>query len=214
MTQAAPRLVTEGTATVSLVAGLDLLTTRERHADELAQDLAAALTARGGTAVTVATHWARLEEFRHVAVSVECRGLDAGDFFTTLLEAAGDQGDAERFGLIVDDLYAGSADVRDQVAGAVAAHRERASGRVVVFPGSRALTGTLSVGALLGTSAIEQVRILAAGDAELDTLLITRDFVRPRWVDGALVLDTQPAGGDTLVPFETPTPTPCCANHL
>jgi hypothetical protein len=38
-----------------------------------------------------------------------------------------------------------------------------------------------------------------------------RDHARPRSVDGESVLDA-PAGG-TLVPFETPNPTPCCADH-
>ena len=37
----------------------------------------------------------------------------------------------------------------------------------------------------------------------------TRDFVRPVWRDGRLVLLVQPAADDTVVPFENPAPTPC-----
>ncbi|MGC0429432.1 hypothetical protein RKD32_005787 [Streptomyces sp. SAI-195] len=46
-----------------------------------------------------------------------------------------------------------------------------------------------------------------------DTRLVTRDHVRPHWQDGRLVLAAMPAVGGTLVPFEDPDPTPCCADH-
>ncbi|MFE9727753.1 hypothetical protein ACFYQ5_30350 [Streptomyces sp. NPDC005794] len=43
--------------------------------------------------------------------------------------------------------------------------------------------------------------------------MVTREFVRPQWRDGELVLAAMPAVGGTLVPFEVPDPTPCCADH-
>ncbi len=71
----------------------------------------------------------------------------------------------------------------------------------------------MSVLQLLTQSSIDRVRVLAAGDADLDMVVVTRDHVRPIWSGGQLVLSTQTAVGGTLVPFETPDPTPCCAEH-
>lgn len=81
--------------------------------------------------------------------------------------------------------------LRAPLAAVVAAHARRRGGRVATFPGDAALTGTVPA-----------------------TPLRTRDFLRPRWHAGELVLDVQPAAGGTLVPFETPHPTPCCADHV
>ncbi|WP_337191951.1 hypothetical protein [Streptomyces sp. HUCO-GS316] len=46
-----------------------------------------------------------------------------------------------------------------------------------------------------------------------DTRLVTGNHVRPQWQNGELVLAAMPAAGGTLVPFEVPYPTPCCADH-
>lgn len=86
--------------------------------------------------------------------------------------------------------------------------------RAVVFPGAEALTGVVTVADVLAKSAIERVLLLGGGgtppaDQEIDT----RDFVRPLWMDGALTLVVQPASESRLVPFESPSPTPCCADH-
>ncbi|GAA4813541.1 hypothetical protein [Streptomyces ziwulingensis] len=88
------------------------------------------------------------------------------------------------------------------------------AGRAVLFPGAARLTGTLTVAEVLERSAIERVRVLGTPDAPgPGTRLNTREFVRPRWEDGELVLAAMPAAGSTLVPFEDPAPTPCCADH-
>ncbi|MFF2327874.1 MULTISPECIES: hypothetical protein [unclassified Streptomyces] len=88
------------------------------------------------------------------------------------------------------------------------------AGRAVLYPGADALTGTLTVAELVSRSVIERVQVLGAADAPTpDTLLVTREFVRPRWQNGELVLAAMPATGGTLVPFEVPDPTPCCADH-
>jgi len=83
----------------------------------------------------------------------------------------------------------------------------------VHYPGVASLVQTLTVQEVLERSAVDRVRVLTAGDAPPDARIVTRGHVRPTWVDGELVLLTQPALGGTLVPFESPTPTPCCTDH-
>ncbi|MFI9819455.1 hypothetical protein ACIHFC_03105 [Streptomyces sp. NPDC052013] len=88
------------------------------------------------------------------------------------------------------------------------------SGRAVLYPGAADLTGTLTVAQVLARSAIDRVRVLGTRDAPDPSVpLVTREFVRPQWEGGALVLAAMPAVGGTLVPFEDPDPTPCCADH-
>ncbi|MEV5699221.1 hypothetical protein AB0L55_17205 [Streptomyces anthocyanicus] len=88
------------------------------------------------------------------------------------------------------------------------------SGRAVLFPGAAALTGTLTLAELLARSAVDRVTVLGTPDEPSpDTRLVTRNHVRPHWQDGRLVLAAMPAVGGTLVPFEDPDPTPCCADH-
>ena len=86
--------------------------------------------------------------------------------------------------------------------------------RAVVFPGAEELTGVLPIHAVLAKSAIERVVLLGGGgeppgEQDLDT----RDFVRPRMMGGTLTLVVQPARDGRLVPFEHPSPRPCCADH-
>jgi hypothetical protein len=89
-----------------------------------------------------------------------------------------------------------------------------AAGRAVLYPGAASLTGTLKIADLLARSAIDAVTVLGTpGRPAPHTLLVTRDHVRPQWRDGRLVLAAVPAAGGTLVPFEVPNPTPCCADH-
>ncbi|WP_437033899.1 hypothetical protein [Streptomyces sp. enrichment culture] len=88
------------------------------------------------------------------------------------------------------------------------------AGRAVLYPGAPALTGTLTVAELLARSAIDRVTVLGApGNPDPGTRVMTRDHVRPQWQRGELVLAATPALGGTLVPFEAPDPTPCCADH-
>jgi len=202
---------------VALLAGLDLLTERERHADALALVLAAGLVEAGGQAVTVGTHAARLGDLGHVALVVEVAGLDA-DAVARLVRSAADQqgvptpGPPQR-GLLVGPDFTGSAALLPVLRDAVEAQRRRSSGRAVVFPGSAGLTGTTTVAAVVAGSSIDRVQVIGAAAVDPVTPLVTRDFVRPLWVGGELVLHTQPAVGGVLVPFETPDPTPCCAAH-
>ncbi|MBB5867066.1 hypothetical protein F4553_000445 [Allocatelliglobosispora scoriae] len=97
---------------------------------------------------------------------------------------------------------------------AAIAHERRRSGRAVRYPGHEELTGTVSVAYLLGRTAIEEVRVLGGGPQPTAlTLLETRAFVRPQWLDGHLVLITTRAAGGRIAPFEVPNPTPCCGGH-
>lgn len=102
------------------------------------------------------------------------------------------------------------AELREAADEAAAAHAGRRSGRAVLFPGVAALTGTVTIAELLDASAIERVTVLGGGVAEPDQQVLTRDFVRPQWMDGLLTLVTSPAPGGRLAPFEVPDPTPCC----
>ncbi|MER6289508.1 hypothetical protein [Streptomyces sviceus] len=89
-----------------------------------------------------------------------------------------------------------------------------AVGRAVIYPGVASLTGTLTIAELLARSAIDRVTVLGTPGRPLPgTAMVTRDHVRPQWQDGTLVLTAMPAAGGTLVPFEVPDPTPCCADH-
>jgi hypothetical protein len=92
-------------------------------------------------------------------------------------------------------------------------HAVGRAGRAVLFPGVRALTGTLPADDLLALSAIDDVRVIGGPPAAPETLIDTRDFVRPQWENGRLILVATPAPGGRIAPFEVPNPTPCCANH-
>jgi hypothetical protein len=84
--------------------------------------------------------------------------------------------------------------------------------RFFSFPGIDNVVGTVSVGALLLVSAIDEVRALADAVPTLEDRVDTRDFVRPRLQGGRLVLSVQPAEHG-YVPFEQPSHTPCCSGH-
>ncbi|MFF3379329.1 hypothetical protein ACFYXF_41045 [Streptomyces sp. NPDC002680] len=87
-------------------------------------------------------------------------------------------------------------------------------GRVVVYPGADSLNGTVTVGELLTRSAIDRVTVLGtSGQPPAGQTLVTHGHVRPQWQGDELVLAAMPAIGGTLVPFEVPDPTPCCADH-
>jgi hypothetical protein len=112
---------------------------------------------------------------------------------------------AERHG--PDELAAGAAH-------AAAEHLARTGGRAVRYAGADALTGTVTVARLLSVSAIERIVVLGTPDGpDPDQRIVTRDHVRPEWREGRLTLAAMPAAGGTLVPFEVPDPTPCCADH-
>nr|WP_230416040.1 hypothetical protein [Micromonospora tarapacensis] len=104
-------------------------------------------------------------------------------------------------------------ELRAAAARAAGEHTARRSGRAVWYPGADRLVGTLTVGELLAAGAIERVVVLGGASAAPETPVHTRDFVRPQWQAGELVLVTMPHHRGGLAPFEVPDPTPCCADH-
>jgi hypothetical protein len=198
----------------TLVAGLDLVHLSEKVADALAVSVAGELAAQGARGVQVATHWAAAGDVRHVALSIECGALDPDALRGVLSNVVAARGEArDGYAMQLGDRFAGDQRLRGCVRDAVTAQVERRSGRAVIFPGSAQLVGTVTVRRITASSAIDRVVVLGGGDAAPETLVRTRDFVRPRFSAGELVLHVQPAVGGTLVPFENPSPTPCCADH-
>ncbi|MFF0622131.1 hypothetical protein [Streptomyces sp. NPDC004296] len=77
----------------------------------------------------------------------------------------------------------------------------RQSGRAVRFPGQESLRGRLTIARALATGAVDRVDALGA-EVDPDTVVDTRDFVRPVFHDGVLVLEVTPAAGGTVIPLE------------
>lgn len=203
-----------------VIAVLDLALTRSKHADRVAEILARSLATQGAVDVVTATHGVGLGEQRRIAVAAGWSGLTgdaaeqavdaaaaaAGD----LLEPGSEGGDGSCWW---DGGFRGPPPWRDALAGVAADQAAQRGGRAVCFPGSGELRGVVSVAHIRQVSAVDEVRVLAGGVAEGAALVETRDFVRPRYADGRLVLDTQLAAGGRLICFEIPNPTPCCADH-
>ncbi|MFG2028889.1 hypothetical protein [Streptomyces sp. NPDC048825] len=129
-----------------------------------------------------------------------CTHLVRGERPRVVLSFTGASAEASR--LLTDKGYEVTAGVPDT------------AGRAVLYPGVGRLTGTVTVAEVVSGSAIERVAVLGgSGEPAPDQRILTRDFVRPEWRDGELVLTAMPAAGGVLVPFEVPDPTPCCADH-
>ena len=87
------------------------------------------------------------------------------------------------------------------------------SGRLVRFPGSEHANGVMTAEELRERCGIDQVEALGGLPVEDDTLVDTRDFIRPIRRDGRVVLLVQPAAGGVLIPFEVEHQQKCCADH-
>ncbi|WP_406839408.1 hypothetical protein ACICHK_30725 [Streptomyces sp. AHU1] len=128
--------------------------------------------------------------------------------------AGPDAGSGTLPGVAFGEERHGPGELAAGAAHAAAEHGTRTGGRAVLYPGSDAVTGILTVGRLLEVSAVDRVAVLGSPEgAPSEAELVTRDHVRPEWREGRLVLAAMPAAGGTLVPFEVPDPTPCCAGH-
>ena len=208
-----PTTPTHGSTTTGrLVAGVDLLTESERDADALLHQAVRRLSAlEAASGAVLATHWARACDIAHVALSVELPCADSADHLWELLDHAFPAAAAGSVARCVGKRRSGPIALQLAAESAARAHLVGASGRAVHFPGVGRLVGTVTVNDVLAWTSIDAVRVLAQGAADPEARLVTRDFVRPRWSAGRLVLDVQPAVGGTLVPFEVPAPTPCCA---
>jgi hypothetical protein len=85
--------------------------------------------------------------------------------------------------------------------------------RAVRFPGQDEIRGDVTVAELLARTAIERVNVLGGAAATPGDVVETRDFLRPLFRGGQLVLPVLPAGANRLAPFEVPDPTPCCGER-
>lgn len=216
---------------------VDLGLRHERDADALVASVLAGLP-EAGSDPTASTHQVGRAGSRHVAVAltvaagaavlVRERLLAAGVGApaAAVLAAEWADPDAKVAGRVDPDAVAGGSghgdvlldagtpdpQLVDGARQAALEHRTRSRGRVLRFPGWSRLVGEVTVEQVLA-SAIDRVVVLAGVEPVGTTRLVTRDFVVPRWEVGQLVLHTQPNRGGTLVPFETPNPTPCCQDH-
>ena len=205
-------------STAPPVAGVDLLLDGEPRADRLLHDLAGLLVAgvqrAGGDpgTLTLGTHAVEVDGVRRVALSIGT-GPVREDLLWSALRSALEAAGTPDGGLVLGSRAEGARELQAGARAAAEQHAARSGGRAVRFPGSSALVGELPVADVLARTAVDRVLELGAGEADPATVLVTRGFVRPRWTGGDLVLHVQPHRGGTLVPFESPDPTPCCADH-
>ncbi len=189
------------------VLGVDTDRDATLDADHLIAGLAGLLPAGS----VVSTHLVR-DDRPHVAVSVDVPGP---------LPAAARAAVSAVFGSrpLVVELLADEGvaiDGEDASPGARLAASETltgSAGRAVLFPGVDGLVGDLTAGDLVAGSAVDRVVDMAGQDVDPSVVVWTRDFVRPLRVGRVLELTVQPARDATVVPFEDPSPTPCCAVH-
>ncbi|WP_409485295.1 hypothetical protein [Arsenicicoccus dermatophilus] len=217
----APAVVGLDPASAPAVVGLDPVVASVREADHLAELLAERLDALLGDpaqAAVVSTHPVR-GPVPHVALGVRLDppiGMLLPDLLDalaeTLLPHCGAEGAGE-IGVACGPHRRGLAALASWAAAVEEESRRGMGGRAVVYPGRAALVGTLAVRDLVRLSAIDEVVGLAGSAVGSQDQVRTRDFVRPVWRDGRLLLPVQPADGGMLVPYETPSPTPCCADH-
>jgi len=192
------------------VVALDVLAASLREVDSVAHALVRALQALGALDVVIASHVVPSGRLPHQALTVTASDLSPSEV-RAVLDEVGAAFDVSA--VLGADRYDGPPELRDDLATAAAAHWNRIGGRVVVFPGDHLLHGTVSVADATLWSDIDRVEMVTGESVDPRIALVTRDFLRPRWVLGSLVLHVQPAVGGTVVPFETPFPTPCCADH-
>jgi hypothetical protein len=95
----------------------------------------------------------------------------------------------------------GPDEYRPGAAAARAALLAREGGRAVRFPGWELLRGRLTVAEVLATGGVEGIEPLGT-EVSSETVVDTRDFVRPVIRGGALVLEVTPAAGGTVIPLE------------
>jgi hypothetical protein len=198
-------------ATVSseAVVGLHLAVPREREVEHELVLLGEALLRHGVDVTWLTTH--RTETDLGPACSAAVTATTDADLLAGYLHVVGRElaDTVGGFELATRD----GGDAGERASAAAAARSARTEGRAVWFPGHRTVGGQITVAALLDTTAIDAVEVLGAAGADPATVIETRGFVRPRFVADRLVLHVQPARGGVLVPFETPNPTPCCADH-
>lgn len=99
-------------------------------------------------------------------------------------------------------LETGPDEARAAARAALRQGRDGTAGRAVRFPGQDALHAPLPVSDVPLVSAVVEV-LPVVGDVGAAAVLDTSGYVRPRLVDGRLVLHVVPGPGDTVVPVES-----------
>ncbi|MDT4950201.1 MAG: hypothetical protein QOJ37_2796 [Pseudonocardiales bacterium] len=191
-------------APTGAVVGVDAALPTTKAADELARRIRDLLG--DAVAPVIATHFVSGFGLPHVALTVDAVSIGQRAADLTTLDDLG-------AGLWTDGGSCGSADLVGGAEQAVKAYRSGHGGRAVCFAGSDAVPPEVTVAELLAGTAIDAVAVLSGGDIDPATVVLTRGHLRPTWTAGRLVLAVERAAGGRLVPFETPTPTPCCADH-
>jgi hypothetical protein len=87
------------------------------------------------------------------------------------------------------------------------------AGRVVHWAGHEQARGILLAKELRIRCGIDDLEAVGGVPITADTLVDTRDFLRPIRRDSRLVLQLQPAAGNLLIPFELQHQQKCCADH-
>ena len=85
--------------------------------------------------------------------------------------------------------------------------------RLFRFPGSDRLPDELTVATLIATTAVDEVVALGGTAVPAHQVIRTQGFLRPVMTGGLVRLQVRPGEGATLLGFEQPHPTPCCAAH-
>jgi hypothetical protein len=192
------------------VAGLDVLSHSLRDADSVAHAVVHQLHDLGALDALVATHVVATGHEPHHVLTVSATQVSTWEL-QEILHEVGARFDVAS--ILVGGDYTGPPELRHGLEAAIASHVDHTSGRVVVFPGDHLLVGTVDTHQVTSQSDVDRVVLVTGGDVADARPLVTRNFLRPLWHDGDLVLHVQEAIGGTLVPFETPSPTPCCADH-
>ncbi|WP_433163699.1 hypothetical protein [Kribbella sp. CA-247076] len=87
------------------------------------------------------------------------------------------------------------------------------AGRAVRWPGHEQAHGILPAAELRTRCGIDHLEAVGGVPVTDDTLIDTRDFLRPLRRAGRLTLQLQPAAGNLLIPFESQHQQQCCADH-
>ncbi|MFC0624879.1 hypothetical protein [Kribbella deserti] len=146
----------------------------------------------------------------HVAVSITLPSAT-----TAMVRRLRHRADEEDLGLVISEpsIELGPSHL---VRGARLASAEgagRTAGRLFRFPGQSAAVGRLTARELRERAGIDLVEGIGGTPVHDDSVIDTRDFVRPVWRSGRSVLLVQPAAGGVLVPFELEHQQKCCSNH-
>ncbi|ONI67934.1 hypothetical protein BWI15_33250 [Kribbella sp. ALI-6-A] len=116
-----------------------------------------------------------------------------------------------RSGATAPDLAGPSPLVRGAYVAAV--ESALGAGRLVRWPGCEHAYGVQTAAALRAKAGIDYVEALGGLPVTDDTVIDTRDFVRPVRREGQVILQVQPAAGGVLIPFEAEHQHKCCSDH-